>query len=116
METLNYNGFSQRHKQQSKCYLVLFLLTSLKLVCTSQSASVDLFTLLHSNSTAVSELKERWALWKLEHGKTYQSYDEELRRFAVWMENLNYIEEHNKHSDTFGYTLGMNHFGDIVSY
>ncbi len=62
-----------------------------------------------------NKLMGEWSLWKTEHGREYRSSEEELRRFAVWRDNLAFIEEHNRRKKMMGYTLGMNHFGDIVS-
>ena len=58
---------------------------------------------------------EEWQLWKTEHGKSYESQREELERHLVWLSNREYINAHNKNSDVFGFTLSMNHLGDIVS-
>ena len=57
-----------------------------------------------------------WHLWKATHQKTYEGEHEELRRHIVWLSNQKYIEEHNKYSEHFGYTLEMNKFGDLVCY
>ena len=65
-------------------------------------------------SYAKLQLPPEWHLWKWTHGKSYESEDEELRRRVIWQSNQKYIDEHNKYSDTFGYTLEMNHFGDLV--
>ena len=59
---------------------------------------------------------EEWQLWKTEHGKSYQSQREELERHLVWLSNREYIDSHNANSDVFGFTLALNHFGDLVSY
>ena len=40
---------------------------------------------------------------------------EELRKHITWMSNNAYIDQHNQDSDTFGSTLKMNNFGDLVS-
>ena len=61
------------------------------------------------------ELSEEWHLWKTDHGKSYEDEKEELRRHAIWMSNMEYIEHHNKHADKHGFTLRMNQFGDLVS-
>lgn len=61
-----------------------------------------------------SELLEEWELWKTQHGKSYAHKVEELERHMIWASNRKYIEEHNVNADTFGYTLAMNHFGDLV--
>ena len=59
--------------------------------------------------------QEEWHLWKAEHGKSYESERKELERHLVWLSNREYINAHNANSDVFGFTLAMNHFGDIVS-
>ena len=59
---------------------------------------------------------EEWQLWKTEHGKSYQSQREELDRHLVWLSNREYIDSHNANSHIFGFTLAMNHLGDIVSH
>ena len=61
-----------------------------------------------------SELLEEWQLWKSQHGKSYAHRAEELERHLIWASNRKYIEEHNTNA-IFGYTLAMNHFGDLVS-
>ena len=59
---------------------------------------------------------EEWQLWKTEHEKSYGSQREELERHFVWLANREYINTHNANSDIFGFTLAMNHFGDMVSF
>ena len=61
------------------------------------------------------ELSEEWQLWKTEHGKGYQSQQEELERHVIWQSNKKYIEAHNQNAHILGFTLKMNHFGDMVS-
>lgn len=61
-----------------------------------------------------SELLEEWELWKTQHGKSYVHRVEELERHLIWASNRKYIEEHNANADLLGYTLAMNHFGDLV--
>jgi cathepsin L len=72
---------------------------------------------------------EEWDLWKTEHGKSYESQREELDRHLVWLSNREYInahnviwqanrkyvEAHNQNTHILGFTLKMNHFGDMVS-
>lgn len=60
------------------------------------------------------QLSEEWHLWKSEHGKTYQSYQEELEKHVTWQSNKKYIEAHNQNAHILGFTLKMNHFGDMV--
>ena len=56
-----------------------------------------------------------WQLWKTQHGKSYQSEQEEMERNVIWQSNKKYIEAHNQNSHILGFTLKMNHFGDVVS-
>lgn len=58
---------------------------------------------------------EEWSLWKNQHAKTYESDRDELERHLVWLSNKEYIDQHNVNADLFGFTLAMNHFGDLVS-
>ena len=58
---------------------------------------------------------EEWSLWKSEHFKTYESDLEDLERHLVWLSNKEYIDQHNANADLFGFTLAMNHLGDLVS-
>ena len=56
-----------------------------------------------------------WISWKGEHKKLYKSFDEEKRRYSIWLDNKKYIEEHNnKNASKLGFTLKMNQFGDLV--
>lgn len=57
---------------------------------------------------------EEWLQWKSQHGRNYDSQREELERHLVWLSNREYINGHNKNADIFGFTLAMNHFGDMV--
>lgn len=63
-----------------------------------------------------SELLEEWELWQTQHGKSYTHRVEELERHLIWASNRKYIEEHNANADLLGYTLAMNHFGDLVRW
>ena len=57
---------------------------------------------------------EEWEDWKKQHGKVYLSEEEEASRRGIWTANMKFIEGHNAHAKEFGYTLGMNYFGDLV--
>ena len=62
------------------------------------------------------QFSQEWHLWKGQHRKEYSSLREELGKHLVWLSNQEYINQHNKYSDVFGYSLKMNQFGDMVSY
>ena len=70
---------------------------------------------LISLAVAAPRLSEEWQLWKTQHGKEYQSQEEELERHVVWQSNKKYVEAHNQNAHILGFTLKMNHFGDMVS-
>ena len=61
------------------------------------------------------KLGEEWQLWKTQHDKSYLSQLEELERHVIWQSNKKYIEAHNQNAHILGFTLKMNHFGDMVS-
>nr|AAF21819.1 silicatein beta [Tethya aurantium] len=61
----------------------------------------------------VFEHHEEWQLWKSQHGKSYRSGLQELERHLVWVSNKEYIDRHNANADVFGFSLAMNHFGDL---
>ena len=60
------------------------------------------------------EMPQQWNLWKSQHGKAYKSDKEDLERHLNWVSNKKYIDMHNANADVFGFTLAMNHFGDLV--
>ncbi len=60
------------------------------------------------------DLPPEWHHWKVAHGKGYSSKREELYRNVVWQSNKKFIDAHNAMNETFGYTLAMNIFGDMV--
>ena len=76
---------------------------------------VMLFSIVFVHAVNMTlEYREEWQLWKTKHGKSYESQREELERHLVWLSNREYINAHNANSDVFGFTLVMNHFGDLV--
>ena len=85
-----------------------------KLVSTMKVLLVVAFFSL-ALATPRLQLSQEWHQWKSEHGKSYLSEREELERHLIWQSNLKYIEAHNKNSHILGFSLKMNHFGDLVS-
>ncbi|XP_070600229.1 cathepsin L2-like [Erythrolamprus reginae] len=72
---------------------------------------------LRTLSTALDPtLEGTWRDWKATHGKEYPQEEEESFRRAIWEENLQMVQDHNKEADLGKYTywLGMNHFGDLT--
>lgn len=69
----------------------------------------------NSGEIFVHDLPPEWHVWKTEHGKSYKSFNEEIWRHTVWQKNRGLIDRHNADNATHGYTLKMNHLGDLVS-
>lgn len=69
-----------------------------------------------SKNMAQYEFVEEWNMWKGQHRMRYKSEVEDLSRHLVWLSNKKYIDLHNANSHIFGFTLAMNHFGDMVSW
>lgn len=70
--------------------------------------------LLGALASSSLDFAEEWHMWKVRHGKWYLSEREELERHSVWLANREYITNHNMKADQHGYTLALNHFGDLV--
>jgi len=87
--------------------------------CFSPSQNMKVLVLLSVAALAAAAAKfeflEEWEAWKEQHGKGYQSERDELERHLIWLSNKKYIDQHNANSDSFGFTLAMNHFADLVS-
>lgn len=62
------------------------------------------------------EFLEEWESWKGYYGnKSYKSQREEIEKHIVWLSNKEYIDQHNANTHIFGFTLTLNHLGDMVS-
>ncbi|XP_044262270.1 procathepsin L-like [Tribolium madens] len=59
---------------------------------------------------------QKWAEFKLHHKKQYSSPTEELKRMAIFQDNLAKIEEHNAKyvNGKVNYTKAINQFGDLT--
>ena len=55
-----------------------------------------------------------WESWKAEHSRMYRDKEEDQRRYSIWKENMDYIENHNRDAEKHGFVLKMNKFGDMV--
>jgi len=57
---------------------------------------------------------QQFHTWKEQVGKSYKSTLEETERLKVWLENHEYIEQHNSKEPKPSYTLGHNFFSDMT--
>jgi len=58
-------------------------------------------------------MEESFKSWMTLHNANYVNEAEYVYRLGVYRHNLEYIEEHNRQH--LGFTLAMNHFGDLTS-
>jgi len=58
----------------------------------------------------------KWHEFKQAHNKNYSTSEEETMRQAIWHENYNHIQTHNKEASAgiHTYTLGMNKYADLT--
>ena len=96
---------------------IIFFVTNLAVVV----------SLLHVNGCQVSasdsllkykarfKYYEEWNGWKRSYRKSYDSVHNELEHHLIWLSNRKFIEQHNANEHIFGFTLAMNHWGDMVS-
>ncbi|KAI4296987.1 hypothetical protein L6164_036900 [Bauhinia variegata] len=63
------------------------------------------------NAAAVVRTHEQWMA---EHGRTYADDAEKEKRFKIFMENLQYIENFNNAGNN-SYKLGLNKFSDLTT-
>ena len=89
-------------------------ITSVAVASTETNSSISDTDNSMSYSDQFIKLQGEWNLWKVKHNKAYSTIKEESRKFLVWMDNLMYIEEHNRNKEKIGFSLGMNVFGDQV--
>ncbi|XP_065854529.1 cysteine protease XCP1-like [Euphorbia lathyris] len=61
--------------------------------------------------TSTEKVVELFETWMSKHGKIYESIEEKLHRFEVFMDNLKHIDSRNKEVTT--YWLGLNEFADL---
>ena len=91
-------------------YIISAALTN---ICVDTMRGIVVLAVLVAAAVAF-ELDEEWELWKTKHGKTYKTEREELNRRTIWTGNRAYVQEHNKHSDKFGFTVAVNKHADLV--
>ena len=90
----------------------------MKIFIVIASLLVVLVTLVQSSSLSTDNLLDtKWAEFKKLHKKAYRHLKEEALRKKIWLDNLNYIEQHNLEAEDgkHTFTLGMNQFGDLES-
>eukprot|EP01121_Diplochlamys_sp_Union-15-3_P012398 TRINITY_DN3707_c0_g1_i1.p1 TRINITY_DN3707_c0_g1~~TRINITY_DN3707_c0_g1_i1.p1 ORF type:complete len:335 (-),score=60.45 TRINITY_DN3707_c0_g1_i1:7-1011(-) len=55
-----------------------------------------------------------FSAWKSAHKKSYDSDEEEAKRFSIWTRNAEFIAKHNANKEKT-YSVAMNKFGDLTN-
>lgn len=63
----------------------------------------------------LSSDRQAWIQWKMRHGKTYTSLQEERDHMAVWLENNMFVAEHNSRRDV-SFKVALNALADKVPF
>ncbi|XP_023003481.1 cysteine proteinase COT44-like [Cucurbita maxima] len=84
-------------------------------LATASLAFLSFFVLSISalNQRSDGEVREIYDMWLAKHGKAYNGIEELEKRFLIFKDNLNFIDEHNSHNRT--YTVGLNMFADLTN-
>ena len=61
-----------------------------------------------------AEGDKEFETWKVQHGKSYGSTEEEAKRKEIWLATRTRVMEHNKWAEkgSESFTMGMNHLSD----
>ncbi|XP_022898480.1 low-temperature-induced cysteine proteinase-like [Olea europaea var. sylvestris] len=90
-------------------FCILFLFFSL-------SSALDMSIVKYNENHKMGSQDDIMALyesWLVKHGKVYNALGEKEKRFAIFKDNLRFIEEHN--SVDRSYKLGLNQFADLTN-
>jgi cathepsin L len=65
----------------------------------------------------VSQQAEQWNEYKQSFGKVYETVEEDIRRFHIFVANQRIVEQHNEEfkNGQHTYELGMNQFADMTN-
>ncbi|KAL2894682.1 Cysteine proteinase RD21A [Bienertia sinuspersici] len=84
------------------------------------SSALDLSILSHktsnnnnNNERSEDDVMALYESWLVKHGKSYNALGEKQRRFGIFKDNLDYIEQHN--SKKLSFRLGLNLFADLTN-
>ncbi|PKA49900.1 Oryzain alpha chain [Apostasia shenzhenica] len=86
--------------------IVLFLAALLTCAAIPQAAT---------NRREEEEVRQLYDGWLAKHGKSFNALDDKERRFQVFKDNLQFIDEHNAAADAGerSFRLGLNRFADL---
>lgn len=90
----------------------LFLFT-LFTITSAMDMSIISYDNTHTNYRTDTEINSLFESWLVKHGKTYNALGEKDRRFQIFKDNVNFIDNHNSGDHT--YKLGLNKFADLTN-
>lgn len=92
------------------CRITLSLfLTFASVGATSEGISIDGKLPLHASQDIIVKFRS----WMEKHGRVYKDNTEVQSRLKIWLDNHQFIKEHNEQDSRPLYTLGHNHFSDM---
>ncbi|WMV57063.1 hypothetical protein MTR67_050448 [Solanum verrucosum] len=91
--------------------LLMLIFSTLSSASDMSIISYDETHIHHRTDDEVSALYESWLI---EHGKSYNALGEKDKRFQIFKDNLNYIDEQNSVPNQ-SYKLGLTKFADLTN-
>ncbi|KAL3526812.1 hypothetical protein ACH5RR_011468 [Cinchona calisaya] len=100
-------------------FLFLFLAASLSYATNDLKSIIDNNNNIHkhvqeSTWRTDEEVKAIYEWWSAKHGKTYNGFGENEKRFGIFKDNLKFIDEHNSEQNRT-YKVGLNRFADLTN-
>ncbi|GLU00095.1 hypothetical protein SLE2022_174890 [Rubroshorea leprosula] len=94
----------------SKIFLIAFSMSLLSFSSLARGYSIVGYW--PDDLTSMDKLMELFESWMDKHGKIYETIEEKLRKFDVFKDNVNHIDETNKRVSN--YWLELNEFADLT--
>ncbi|RDX80695.1 Cysteine proteinase RD21A, partial [Mucuna pruriens] len=90
------------------------ILTVLTLLGVSSALDMSIISYEKSGWRSDETVMSIYERWLVKHGKVYNSLTEKDKRFQIFKDNLNFINEHNAENRT--YKVGLNRFADLSNH
>ncbi|WOL18315.1 cysteine protease XCP1 [Canna indica] len=91
--------------------VMLFLSMFLVAACFALPDEFSIVGYSEEDLSSHDKLIELFESWMAKHSKSYANFEEKLRRFQIFKDNLEHIDETNKKQNN--YWLGLNEFADM---
>uniref|UniRef100_A0A0E0KXL8 Uncharacterized protein n=1 Tax=Oryza punctata TaxID=4537 RepID=A0A0E0KXL8_ORYPU len=97
---------------ETKLTVGVVLLVLCGAACAARSGEFSIVGYSEEDLASHDRLIELFEKWVAKYRKAYASFEEKVRRFEVFKDNLNHIDEINK--KVTSYWLGLNEFADLT--